>query len=285
MADFASLKSNRNSFDKLTKAIESINTPAEGSKDDERFWQPETDKAGNGMAVIRFLPAPAADGDDALPWVRVFNHGFQGSGGWYIENSLTTLGQKDPVSEYNSVLWNSGIEANKEIARKQKRRLTYISNVLVVSDPKNPENEGQIKLYKFGKKIFDKLTEAMNPQFEDEKAINPFDFWNGANLKIKIRQVEGYRNYDKSEFESPSQLFDGDDAKLEALWKKEYSLKEFLDAKHFKSYDVLKAKLDKVLGLDGAAPVSKTKAEEFTPRSSPDIEDEELDYFKSLAED
>jgi len=285
MADFSSLKRNRNSFDKLTKAIESINTPAEGSKDDDRFWQPETDKAGNGMAVIRFLPAPAADGDDALPWVRVFNHGFQGPGGWYIENSLTTLGQKDPVSEYNSVLWNSGIEANKEIARKQKRRLTYISNVLIVSDPKNPENEGQIKLYKFGKKIFDKLTEAMNPQFEDEKAINPFDFWDGANFKIKIRQVEGYRNYDKSEFESPSALFDGDDAKLEALWKKEYSLKEFLDPKNFKSYDVLKAKLDKVLGLDGAAPVSKTKAEDFTPRSSPDIEDEELDYFKSLAED
>jgi hypothetical protein len=285
MADFSSLKRNRNSFDKLTKAIESINTPAEGSKDDDRFWQPETDKAGNGMAVIRFLPAPAADGDDALPWVRVFNHGFQGPGGWYIENSLTTLNQKDPVSEYNSVLWNSGIEANKEIARKQKRRLTYISNVLIVSDPKNPENEGQIKLYKFGKKIFDKLTEAMNPQFEDEKAINPFDFWDGANFKIKIRQVEGYRNYDKSEFESSSQLFDGDDAKLEALWKKEHSLKEFLDPKHFKSYDVLKAKLDKVLGLDGVAPVSKTKAEDFTPRSSPDIEDEELDYFKSLAED
>ena len=285
MSDFSSLKRNRNSFDKLTKAIESINTPAEGSKEDDRFWQPEVDKAGNGMAIIRFLPAPAVDGDDALPWVRVFNHGFQGPGGWYIENSLTTLNQKDPVSEYNSVLWNSGIEANKEIARKQKRRLTYISNVLIVSDPKNPENEGQIKLYKFGKKIFDKLTEAMNPQFEDEKAINPFDFWDGANFKIKIRQVEGYRNYDKSEFDSPSQLLDGDDAKLETLWKKEYSLKEFLDPKHFKSYDVLKAKLDKVLGLDGAAPVSKTKAEDFTPRSSPDIEDEELDYFKSLAED
>jgi hypothetical protein len=285
MSDFSSLKRNRNSFDKLTKAIESINTPAEGSKDDDRFWQPEVDKAGNGMAIIRFLPAPAADGDDALPWVRVFNHGFQGPGGWYIENSLTTLNQKDPVSEYNSVLWNSGIEANKEIARKQKRRLTYISNVLIVSDPKNPENEGKIKLYKFGKKIFDKLTEAMNPQFEDEKAINPFDFWDGANFKIKIRQVEGYRNYDKSEFDSPSALFDGDDAKLEELWKKENSLKEFLDPKHFKSYDVLKAKLDKVLGLDGAAPVSKTKAEDFTPRSSPDIEDEELDYFKSLAED
>ena len=282
--DFSKLKSNRTDFQKLTKAIDSINSPAEGSKDDDRFWQPEVDKAGNGMAIIRFLPAPAVDGDDALPWARVFNHGFQGPGGWYIENSLTTLGQKDPVSEYNSVLWNSGIEANKEIARKQKRRLTYIANVMIVSDPKNPENEGQIKLYKFGKKIFDKLTEAMNPQFEDEKAVNPFDFWNGANFKIKIRQVEGYRNYDKSEFESPSALYDGDDAKLEALWKKEYSLKEFLDPKHFKSYDMLKAKLDKVLGIDGAAPVAKTKAEDFTPKTSSDLdEDEELDYFKSLA--
>ena len=287
MADFSSLKRNRNSFDKLTKAIESINTPAEGSKEDERFWQPEVDKAGNGMAIIRFLPAPAVDGDDALPWVRVFNHGFQGPGGWYIENSLTTLNQKDPVSEYNSVLWNSGIEANKEIARKQKRRLTYIANVLIVSDPKNPQNEGQIKLYKFGKKIFDKLTEAMNPQFEDEKAINPFDFWDGANFKIKIRQVEGYRNYDKSEFEKPSALSD-DDAKLEEMWKREYSLKEFLDPKHFKPYDVLKARLDKVLGLDGAAPISKTKAVDdgFVPKTSPDLDDdEELDYFKSLAED
>jgi len=283
--DFSKLKNNRNSFEKLSKAVESINTSSEGSRDDDRLWQPETDKAGNGMAVIRFLPAPAVDGDDALPWVRIFDHGFQGPGGWYIENSLTTLNQKDPVSEYNSVLWNSGIEANKEIARKQKRRLHYIANVLIVSDPKNPDNEGQIRLYKFGKKIFDKLTEAMNPQFEDEKSVNPFDFWEGANFKIKIRQVEGYRNYDKSEFESPSAVFDGDDAKLEALWKKEYSLKEFLDPKNFKSYDVLKAKLDRVLGLDGAAPVAKTKAEDFVPKTSPDLDDEELDYFKSLAED
>jgi len=289
--DFSALKRNSNSFDKLTKAIESINTPTAeaGSKEDDRFWQPEADKAGNGMAVIRFLPAPAVDGDEALPWVRVFNHGFQGPGGWYIENSLTTLNQKDPVSEYNSVLWNSGIEANKEIARKQKRRLTYIANILVVSDPKNPENEGQIKLYKFGKKIFDKISEAMNPEFEDETPLNPFDFWEGANFKIKIRQVEGYRNYDKSEFDKPSEVLDGDDAKLEALWKKEYSLKEFLDAKNFKSYDVLKAKLDKVLGLDGVAPI-KNKAEDTilpASKSTPTSldEDEELDYFKSLAED
>ena len=289
MSDFSALKRNRNAFDSLKKAMETPSSTAEaGSKDDTRFWQPEVDKAGNGMAVIRFLPAPAADGDDALPWVRVFNHGFQGPGGWYIENSLTTLNQKDPVSEYNSILWNSGIEANKEIARKQKRRLTYISNILVVSDPKNPENEGQIKLYKYGKKIFDKISEAMNPEFADETPLNPFDFWEGANFKIKIRQVEGYRNYDKSEFDSITPV-DGDDAALEAIWKKEYSLKEFLEPKQFKSYDTLKAKLDKVLGLDGVAPV-KTKAEDTilnTAKSAPSLNenDEELDYFRSLAED
>ena len=290
MSDFSKLKRNSNSFEKLTKAIESTSTNVEaGSKEDDRFWQPEVDKAGNGMAVIRFLPAPAADGDDALPWVRYWNHGFQGPGGWYIENSLTTLNQKDPVSEYNSVLWNSGIEANKEIARKQKRRLTYIANILIVSDPKHPENEGQIKLYKFGKKIFDKISEAMNPEFADETPLNPFDFWAGANFKIKIRQVEGYRNYDKSEFDKPSELLDGDDKKLEALWKKEYSLKEFVDPSQFKSYDALKAKLDKVLGLDGVAPVS-TKAEDtfVTPKATaaaPSVEeDEDLEYFRSLAE-
>jgi hypothetical protein len=289
MSDFSALKRNRNAFDSLKKAMEVPSSTAEaGSKDDTRFWQPEVDKAGNGMAIIRFLPAPAADGDDALPWVRVFNHGFQGPGGWYIENSLTTLNQKDPVSEYNSILWNSGIEANKEIARKQKRRLTYISNILVVSDPKHPENEGQIKLYKYGKKIFDKISEAMNPEFADETPLNPFDFWEGANFKIKIRQVEGYRNYDKSEFDSITPV-DGDDAALEAIWKKEYSLKEFLEPKQFKSYDTLKAKLDKVLGLDGVAPV-KTKAEDTiltSAKSAPSLNenDEELDYFRSLAED
>ena len=299
MSDFSQFKRNRNSLEKLTKAIQDTNQPADsGSKEDTRFWQPEVDKAGNGMAIIRFLPGPSVDGDDALPWVRSFNHGFQGPGGWYIENSLTTLGQKDPVSEYNSTLWNSGIEANKEIARKQKRRLTYISNILVISDPKHPENEGQIKLYKYGKKIFDKINETMNPEFPDEKPTNPFDFWEGANFKLKIRQVEGYRNYDKSEFESPAPLFDGDDDKLEALWKKEYSLKEFLDPKHFKSYDVLKAKLDKVLGFDGESPISRTKAEdvklktydddvqEIMAKKSPALdEDDELDYFKSLAND
>jgi hypothetical protein len=294
MNNFESLKRNRSSLEKLTKAIEATNqsTTESGSREDTRLWQPTVDKAGNGMAIIRFLPAPSVDGEDALPWVRVFSHGFQGPGGWYIENSLTTLNQKDPVSEYNSTLWNSGIEANKEIARKQKRRLNYVANVYVVSDPSNPENEGQIKIYKFGKKIFDKITEAMNPEFADETPVNPFDMWEGANFKLKIRNVEGYRNYDKSEFAEKSALLDGDDAKLEALWKQEYSLKEFLDSKHFKPYEVLKARLDKVLGFEGeVAP--RTKAEDVVVENFNDsalneidakIADDDLDYFKSLAE-
>ena len=297
MSNFESLKRNRSSLEKLTKAIEATtqSTTESGSREDTRLWQPTVDKAGNGMAIIRFLPAPAVDGEDALPWVRVFSHGFQGPGGWYIENSLTTLNQKDPVSEYNSTLWNSGIEANKEIARKQKRRLNYVANVYVVSDPSNPENEGQIKLFKFGKKIFDKITEAMNPEFADETPVNPFDMWEGANFKLKIRNVEGYRNYDKSEFAEKSALLDGDDAKLETLWKQEYSLKEFLDPKHFKPYEVLKARLDKVLGFEGeVAPRTKAEdvvVENFNDSALNEIDakiaasgDDDLDYFKSLAD-
>jgi hypothetical protein len=293
MSSFANLKRNKNSFEKLTKAIEATTQSTENSKDDTRFWTPEVDKSGNGMAIIRFLPAPAADGDDALPWVRIFNHGFQGPGGWLIDNCLTTVNEKCPVCEHNSVLWNSGIEANKDIARKQKRKLNYIANILVISDPKNPENEGQVKLFKFGKKIFDKLSEAMNPEFEDEKPVNPFDLWEGANFKLKIRNVEGYRNYDKSEFESPEPLFGGDDDKLEKLWKSEYSLKEFLDKKHFKSYDVLKTRLDKVLGFEATSAPIKSKADDevISKIDDTDIlkesnfsEDEDLDYFKSLAQ-
>ena len=294
MSSFANLKRSSGNLEKLAKAIEQLNSSEAPSKEDN-FWKPEVDKAGNGYAVIRFLPQPSVDGDDGLPWVKIFNHGFQGPGGWYIENSLTTLGQKDPVSEYNSQLWNSGIEANKEIARKQKRRLSYISNIYVVEDPKNPENEGKVFLYKYGKKIFDKINEAMNPQFEDEKAINPFDMWSGANFKLKIRKVEGYQNYDKSEFESSSVLGDFDDDKLEAIWKSEHSLKEFLKPENFKSYDELKAKLDKVLGVDGTvAPkttVESAKAPAAAARKPAPVasdasdDDDDLAYFSKLAEE
>ena len=234
---------------KLVKEVEKMNNNG-GSSGDERLWKLECDKGGNGYAVIRFLPAP--NGED-LPFVKLYSHAFQGPGGWYIENSLTTLGQKDPVSEYNTMLWNNGTDAGKEAARKQKRKLTYIANIYVVKDPANPANEGKVFLYKFGKKIFDKLTAAMQPEFEDEEAIDPFDFWQGANFKLKAKNVAGYRNYDSSEFARVSPLLDDDDA-MEAIWKRQYSLAELVANDQFKTYDELKKRLDSVLGARAAAP-------------------------------
>jgi gp32 DNA binding protein like len=278
---------NKSSFDKLTKAIEGLSKSQSGGADN-RFWQPDVDKAGNGYAVIRFLDAPQVDGEDAMPWVQIFNHGFQGPGGWLIDNCLTSINQKCPVCEHNSSLWNSGIEANKEIVRKQKRKLSYISNILVVKDPAHPENEGKTFLYKFGKKIFDKIKEKIEPQFEDEKAINPFNFWQGANFKLKIRNVEGYRNYDKSEFDVVSAVADSDD-EIEKLWKGSYSLKEFLDRKEFKSYDELKEKLERVLGTGGVKPRTKSAEEvelEDEVNSDPTAaseDDDALGYFSKLA--
>ena len=219
-----------------------MNTSGAGSTD-ERLWKLEVDKAGNGYAVIRFLPAP--EGEE-LPWAKVWSHAFQGPGGWYIENSLTTLGQKDPVSEYNRLLWNSGTDSDKDLARKQKRKLTYIANIYVVKDPANPHNEGQVFLYKFGKKIFDKVSAAMQPEFEDEEAIDPFDFWQGANFKLKAKQVAGYRNYDSSEFAAQGALLDDDDA-METIWKKQYSLEEFVNPDQFKTYAELEKRMNAVL--------------------------------------
>ena len=231
--------------DKLIKKVEKLNSGEKSA--DDRFWKPEVDKAGNGYAVIRFLPAP--EGCE-LPWAQMWSHAFQGPGGWYIENSLTTLGQKDPVSENNRTLWNSGRDSDKDIARKQKRKLSHYANIYVVADPANPHNEGKVFLYKFGKKIFDKITEAMQPQFADEEAINPFDFWAGANFKLKIRKVEGYWNYDKSEFDRPCALLDDDDA-LEKIYNNLNDLNEFSKADNFKTYEELKKRLDYVLGHKG----------------------------------
>ena len=292
-----------NSLDKLLNAVETENKPQEKkSYVDERLWKPVLDKTGNGYAVIRFLPA--VDGED-LPWAKVWNHAFQGpTGQWYIENSLTTLGNNDPVSELNSAYWNSGVESDKEIARRQKRKLQYFSNIYVVSDPKNPENEGKVFLFRFGKKIFDKCMEAMQPAFEDETPVNPFDFWEGANFKLKIRKVDGYWNYDKSEFEAPSPLFDNDDA-IEEVWKQQYALNEFTAPTNFKSYDELKTRLDMVLAgtttvgnvttLMEDEPVENTVSvdtvEEPVPTSSTvtisstDEEDDTMDYFQKLADD
>ena len=302
---FEALKRSRGNFDKLTKELEALTktTTTQSSGKDERFWRPELDKSGNGYAVIRFLPA--VEGEE-LPWARLWSHAFQGPGGWYIENSLTTMNKKDPVSEDNSRLWNTGLDSDKEIARKRKRKLTYYTNVLIVSDPKNPENEGQVKLFKFGKKIFDKITEAMQPQFEDEKPLNPFDFWEGANFKLKIRKVDGYWNYDKSEFDSPSPLADNDDD-IQSTWKKQYALSEFSDPSTFKSYDELKARFEKVVYGTGntttadkidtptiddevSAPVVEKKSEP-KPSVAPvesidsDGDDDTMDYFSKLVEE
>ena len=289
MTDFSKLKKSSGNLDKLTKAIESLSSSGESKSDKDNYWKPEVDKAGNGLAVIRFLPAAAVDGDDGLPWAKIFTHGFQSAGGWLIDNCLTTKGQQCPVCEHNNKLWNSGIEANKEIVRKQKRKLSYIANVYIVSDPKHPENEGQVKLFKFGAKIFEKVTGAMNPSFEDEVAINPFDMWKGANFKLKITKVAGYQNYDKSEFMSSTTLLEDDD-ELEKIWKSQHSLTALTADKEFKSYDDLKARLDKVLG---ATDVPKTTVETLkaapkkavTADISEDETDEDLAYFSKLAED
>ena len=290
-----SLKSS-GSLNKLLDAAKGESAPQEKkSYVDERLWKPELDKSGNGYAVIRFLPA--VSGED-LPWAKVWNHAFQGpTGQWYIEISLTTLNQKDPVSEHNTALWNTGLESDKEIARKQKRKLQYFSNIYVVSDTKHPENEGKVFLFRYGKKIFDKVTAAMSPEFEDEKAINPFDFWEGANFKLKIRKVDGYWNYDKSEFEDTSKLFE-DDSEADKVWQAQHSLKEFTAASNFKSYDELKTRLDAVLSgtvkvgnvaddLDDA-PVAKPKVDTkpvTTKVETPVVEeDDTLAYFEKLAE-
>jgi hypothetical protein len=293
--DFKSLKKASGLTDKLTKAIEDKNKGS-FAKDDDRFWQPDVDKAGNGYAVVRLLDAPAVDGEDGLPWVQLFNHGFQGGAGWYIENCPTTVGGKCPACEHNSKLWNSGIEANKDIVRKQKRRLGYISNILVVTDKTRPENEGKVFLWRYGKKIFDKIQEKLTPQFEDETAINPFDFWKGADLKIKIRNVEGYRNYDKSEFADAAPVYT-DDKKIEAMWKSAHSLKQFVAPDQFKSYDDLTDKLNRAMGAGGAvaaravqiedrsAPWDEPKAADAKARPTAEAvsTEEDLDYFAKLA--
>jgi len=288
---------NQNSLDKLLQQVQKDDSPTTEKKSyvDERLWKPQVDKSGNGYAVLRFLPA--IEGEE-MPWVRVWTHAFQGpTGQWYIENSLTTLSKNDPVSEYNSQLWNSGVESDKEIARKQKRKLQYFANVYIVEDTMNPENTGKVMLYRFGKKIFDKLMEAMQPEFADETPINPFDMWEGANFKLKIRKVDGYWNYDKSEFESPSQLKPTDE-ELEAIYKKEYSLAEFLAPSNFKSYDELKTRLDAVLSgtvatKTAAAMVDEEDEVPFKPdfKSEPAPvmatadaeEDDAMSYFEKLA--
>lgn len=310
--DFSKLKKNsgQGALEKLAADLAKMSNQTEsGSNNDDRFWYPAVDKAGNGYSVIRFLPAP---GDEDVPFVRVFEHGFKGpTGVWYIEKSLTTIGKPDPVGELNSRLWNESTDdesPGRKQARAQKRKLGYICNIYIIQDQLNPENNGKVKLFKFGKKIYDKMNEAMNPQFADEQPMNPFDLWAGANFKLKIRNVEGYRNYDKSEFAASGPLFEND-AEMEAVWKQEHSLQAFLDHSNFKSYDELKTKLNKVLGLDEgsgkvnpaasrAAASSRRSADDedelpwkdpkpersASAKSAPaDDGDDDLEYFKKLA--
>ena len=293
-----------NSLDKLLGAAEQENKPLEKkSYVDERIWKPVMDKTGNGFAIIRFLPAPK---DEELPWVKLWNHAFQGpTGQWYIENSLTTISQNDPVSELNTKFWNSGVESDKEIARKQKRKLQYYSNIYVVKDSANPQNEGKVFLYRYGKKIFDKVMETMQPAFEDETPVNPFDFWEGANFKLKLRKVDGYWNYDKSEFEAISALAD-DDEKLEEIWGKQYSLSEFTAPTNFKSYDELQIRLNTVLSgttkVGNVTDLQRSNAFDDSPStttvvdtkeepaptvsmSNTEDDDDTMSYFEKLAEE
>ena len=297
---FANLKRNRDQISKLIKAAESTGGGGEKkSYADDRMWKPTVDQAGNGYAILRFLPA--REGAE-LPWARYWDHGFKGpTGQWYIEKSLTSIGQNDPVGELNSRLWNTGIEEDKETARRQKRRLHYVSNIFVVSDPGNPENEGKVFMYQFGKKIHDKIMDQMQPEFADEEPVNPFDMWEGANFKLKIRNVEGYRNYDKSEFAKQTQLLDGDDAKLESVYDQMYDLSEFTDPANYKTYDELKTKLSSILGEVagmGAAtmaqtaqmndPVEAPAPQRIEPVTAENIkvedDDDTLSYFAKLAE-
>ncbi len=289
---FSDMKKRSGDVSALSDKMEKMNDKKKSYKDD-RYWRPELDKSSNGYAVIRFLPAP---GDEELPFARLYTHGFQGKGGWFIENCPTTVGGKCPLCEVNNDLWNSGLESDKDIARQRKRRLSYISNILVVSDPSNPQNEGKVFLYKYGKKIFDKIQESMKPEFADETPVDPFDFWKGANFKLKVRKVAGYINYDKSEFESQSALFDGDDSRLEDLWKSEHSLAEIIAPSEFKSYEDLKARLNDVLGNDvrstrddAVIETAETSEPEVTtaPAAAPTAETEEdaLSFFNKLAAD
>lgn len=298
----ASLKRSRSSsIEALTNAASKLNenANAQNNNKDDRIWKPTVDKAGNGYAVIRFLPPPAKEGDEEnLPWVRYWDHGFQSSqtGMWYIEKSLTSIGQKDPLGEVNARLWNSGIPADKEIARKQKRRLHYVSNIYVIQDQGNPENEGKVFLYEYGKKIFDKIMEAMQPEFPDDEPFNPFDLWEGADFKLKMRQADGYRNYDRSEFSAPSAL--GDDDMLELVYKKVYPLDEFVDPANYKSYAELKARLDTVLGTGQAmtpqqvedlhqtaesTPIKSVEPAESLSLGDDDDDDDTMSYFAKLA--
>lgn len=304
MSNFSQLKqTSQDSLRKLTEQMNKMNPESESKKGDENFWKPTVDKAGNGSAIIRFLPAP--EGED-VPFVRYWDHGFQGPGGkWYIEKSLTSIGEKDPVAEYNSKLWkesDNDDSPQRKQARKQKRRLHYVANIYVVKDPGNPENNGKVFLYDFGKKIFEKLNAVMHPVddgIEEKKPINPFCLWTGANFYLRMRQVDGYRSYETSSFGESKSLLD-DDKALETVWKQEHSLKGFLDHSKYKTFAELDRRLKEVLELNvpstpdeapkmAEPPVARTAPAKTLPERKTPVLDEEdeddLSFFKKLAEE
>jgi hypothetical protein len=285
MGNFSDFKKkSKNSVAQLSERLEKMN--AKESYKDERLWKPGIDKAGNGYAVIRFLPE--IEGEDT-PFVSVYSHTFKGKGGYFWENCPTTIGEKCPVCAANTELWNSGIEDDKNLARQRKRKLTYISNILVIEDPANPENKGKVFLYQYGTKIFQKIQGLAHPEFQDEVAVDPFNFWTGADFKIKIRNVGGYVNYDRSEFATPAPLLGGDDKKLEELWKKQYPLKPFVDKSQFKSFDELNARFKKSVGDDIRAQFTESKSIEDDVEESSVVENIEekdpLQYFSEMEKD
>lgn len=308
--DLSDLRNRRgkSSVKDIQGSIEKQNNPHGKKEKDDRFWQLEWDEAGNGSATIRFLPTQEKD---KLPWVRLFKHSFKGpSGKWYIENSLTTIDEKDPVGDKNYALWGTGIEANKQIVRNQKRKVKYLCNVLIIKDPKNPENEGKVKIYSFGKKIFDMISDKINPTFEDETPIDVFDFWEGANFKLRVREVEKYPNYDKSEFAQPSELCDGDEEKILEIANQQYWLGEFIAPNQFKSYGDLKKRFEQVMGVSETSTSAEEDALDETPKESPKVksepksapakeekkivektnkvisdDDDEMSYFKGIVDD
>ena len=263
--DFNKMKVNsKKSLSTLTDKLEKMDTKS--SYVDDRFWKPTRDKSGNSYSIIRFLP-PAPE--DSLNFAKIYNHAFDVNGKWFIDNCPTSIGKVCPVCESNSELWNSGLETNKSIARNRKRKLSYIVNIFVISDKQEPENEGKVFLYKIGPQIFEKISNAIKPKFEDDEKFNPFDLWTGANFKLKIKKtiVDGksMSTYEDSVFETPAPLFDND-AVLEEIWNKEYKLEEFVSEPNFKEYDELKKRFDFVVGSFATTPKVKT----VTPKETDD---------------
>ncbi len=308
-------KSESENFDKLR---DQLNKTKNGDRqNDDRFWQPDRGKDGNDYCVLRFLPAPP---NEEVPYVKTLSYGFKGPGGWYIENSRGTIGEDDdPVDKMRRALYATGTEADKKIAQKYSRRTNFISNIEIIDYPKHPEMNGKQFLYRYGKKIFDKINDCYNPKFPDEPKFNPFNFWEGADFVLKVTTQDDFPNYDKSEFKTPAPHRGGGDAELEAIWKNLYSLQAFIDPSQYKPAKDLQKRLNKVLGLDTelpepekeepketsfktdssrfdkaevpgtqevtAAKVAATNAEHKAKDSPPwaGDADDELDYFKNAA--